>query len=215
MAPRAGFEPATNRLTAERSTTELPGNAGDSERRAILRNLELCGVKEIRGNPALTSGSRLRRLTPTMIRSTRQVLISSCRAARVGHAVARNHRPDLQGVLGERSVQADLPQRLAGRGSLHPFVVVIERATPYARPYPEAASGSPQTGAGGPLSDCPSAAHEIEQRLNRSQAACAARALSHSTQCFFQRLHAARERKAMWPGAPKPDRPAPQRRRLR
>jgi hypothetical protein len=26
VAPRAGFEPATNRLTAERSTTELPGN---------------------------------------------------------------------------------------------------------------------------------------------------------------------------------------------
>ena len=26
MAPRAGFEPATNRLTAGCSTTELPGN---------------------------------------------------------------------------------------------------------------------------------------------------------------------------------------------
>ena len=27
LAPRAGFEPATNRLTAGCSTTELPGNA--------------------------------------------------------------------------------------------------------------------------------------------------------------------------------------------
>jgi hypothetical protein len=26
LAPRAGFEPATNRLTAGCSTTELPGN---------------------------------------------------------------------------------------------------------------------------------------------------------------------------------------------
>src|SRR5687768_3377260 len=28
LAPRAGFEPATNRLTAGCSTTELPGNRG-------------------------------------------------------------------------------------------------------------------------------------------------------------------------------------------
>jgi hypothetical protein len=28
VAPRAGFEPATNRLTAGCSTTELPGNRG-------------------------------------------------------------------------------------------------------------------------------------------------------------------------------------------
>ncbi|CDX52690.1 hypothetical protein MPL1032_150126 [Mesorhizobium plurifarium] len=28
LAPRAGFEPATNRLTAGCSTTELPGNGG-------------------------------------------------------------------------------------------------------------------------------------------------------------------------------------------
>jgi hypothetical protein len=27
LAPRAGFEPATNRLTAGCSTTELPGNS--------------------------------------------------------------------------------------------------------------------------------------------------------------------------------------------
>src|SRR5215468_11180134 len=34
LAPRAGFEPATNRLTAGCSTTELPGNGAevDSER---------------------------------------------------------------------------------------------------------------------------------------------------------------------------------------
>src|SRR5262245_19396371 len=29
VAPRAGFEPATNRLTAGCSTTELPGNVSD------------------------------------------------------------------------------------------------------------------------------------------------------------------------------------------
>ena len=39
MAPRAGLEPATNGLTVRRSTTELPGNTGGSNRRrAILRN---------------------------------------------------------------------------------------------------------------------------------------------------------------------------------
>ena len=29
VAPRAGFEPATNRLTAGCSTTELPGNSAE------------------------------------------------------------------------------------------------------------------------------------------------------------------------------------------
>ena len=57
MAPRAGFEPATNRLTAERSTTELPGNGRKVGRRAILRNRAPC-VKEIGRNPALTSDWR-------------------------------------------------------------------------------------------------------------------------------------------------------------
>jgi hypothetical protein len=31
LAPRAGFEPATNRLTAGCSTTELPGNGAGSD----------------------------------------------------------------------------------------------------------------------------------------------------------------------------------------
>ncbi len=30
MAPRVGLEPTTNRLTADRSTTELPGNGADA-----------------------------------------------------------------------------------------------------------------------------------------------------------------------------------------
>ena len=33
LAPRAGFEPATNRLTAGCSTTELPGNAPQRDAR--------------------------------------------------------------------------------------------------------------------------------------------------------------------------------------
>ncbi len=33
LAPRAGFEPATNRLTAGCSTTELPGNGARSDPR--------------------------------------------------------------------------------------------------------------------------------------------------------------------------------------
>ena len=33
VAPRAGFEPATNRLTAGCSTAELPGNAGKKRQR--------------------------------------------------------------------------------------------------------------------------------------------------------------------------------------
>src|SRR6187397_2837331 len=83
VAPRAGFEPATNRLTAERSTTELPGNGRKCGRRAILRN----SAPRCQGNRAKSSAYQrlaLRRLTPTTIRSTRQVLVSSRRAARAG-----------------------------------------------------------------------------------------------------------------------------------
>jgi hypothetical protein len=36
MAPRAGFEPATNRLTAGCSTAELPGNNGSGQAQARL-----------------------------------------------------------------------------------------------------------------------------------------------------------------------------------
>lgn len=46
LAPRAGFEPATNRLTAGCSTAELPGNldAGNAHRcgRHIAKGLGLC-----------------------------------------------------------------------------------------------------------------------------------------------------------------------------
>ena len=37
VAPRAGFEPATNRLTAGCSTTELPGNGARSDPRITKR----------------------------------------------------------------------------------------------------------------------------------------------------------------------------------
>src|SRR5713226_10012266 len=37
LAPRAGFEPATNRLTAGCSTAELPGNAADRVSRTAVR----------------------------------------------------------------------------------------------------------------------------------------------------------------------------------
>src|SRR5688572_19929702 len=96
MAPRAGFEPATNRLTAERSTTELPGNGRKGGRRAILRNRALRCQGINRGGrhravapekPAGTSAYQrqaLRRLTPTTMRSTRQVLVSRRRAASAG-----------------------------------------------------------------------------------------------------------------------------------
>ena len=83
MAPRAGFEPATNRLTAERSTTELPGNGRKDGRRAILRNR----APRCQGNPGKSGAYQrlaLRRLTPTTIRSTRQVLVSRRRAAKAG-----------------------------------------------------------------------------------------------------------------------------------
>ena len=83
LAPRAGFEPATNRLTAERSTTELPGNGRKVGRRAILRNR----APWCQGNREKSGAYQrlaLRRLTPTTMRSTRQVLVSRRRAASVG-----------------------------------------------------------------------------------------------------------------------------------
>lgn len=83
VAPRAGLEPATNRLTAERSTTELPGNGRKVGRRAILRNRAL----RCQGNLGKSSAYQrqaLRRLTPTTMRSTRQVLVSRRRAASAG-----------------------------------------------------------------------------------------------------------------------------------
>ena len=106
LAPRAGLEPATNGLTVRRSTTELPGNVGRwNRRRAILRN-GARGVKEaseirlnaqVEGSDCLdytlpASGyglppvpaMALRRLTPTTMRSTRQVLIARWRAAMAG-----------------------------------------------------------------------------------------------------------------------------------
>jgi hypothetical protein len=39
LAPRAGFEPATNRLTAGCSTTELPGNTEPALKRADATGL--------------------------------------------------------------------------------------------------------------------------------------------------------------------------------
>src|SRR5262245_51748567 len=38
LAPRAGFEPATNRLTAGCSTAELPGNTGAALQAARITN---------------------------------------------------------------------------------------------------------------------------------------------------------------------------------
>lgn len=83
VAPRAGFEPATNRLTAERSTTELPGNGRKIGRRAILRNRAL-RCQGNRGKSGAYQRLALRRLTPTTMRSTRPVLVSSWRAAWAG-----------------------------------------------------------------------------------------------------------------------------------
>ena len=47
VAPRAGFEPATNRLTAGCSTTELPGNSAQLfDARPIAKEKQFCqGVK--------------------------------------------------------------------------------------------------------------------------------------------------------------------------
>ena len=42
VAPRAGFEPATNRLTAGCSTTELPGNKPVLRRRGYNKAQRLC-----------------------------------------------------------------------------------------------------------------------------------------------------------------------------
>src|SRR5690606_23591743 len=49
MAPRAGFEPATNGLTVRRSTTELPGNrGGKSKARESAQGMPLCqGIRLI------------------------------------------------------------------------------------------------------------------------------------------------------------------------
>ena len=52
LAPRAGFEPATNRLTAGCSTAELPGN--NAAARAQTR------LAYNKAAPALKAGSKLR-----------------------------------------------------------------------------------------------------------------------------------------------------------
>ena len=163
---------------------------------------------EIRRLPAAR-----RRLTRRMIRWTHQVLISSCRAAGAGVMPWRATIVQTCRAYSENGASwRDLPQRLAVHGVPSSIRSGYRQATPYARPYPEAASGSPQTGAGGPLSDCPSAAHEIEQRLNRSQAACGAQRLFHSTQCFFERLVLHANDRRMCPGAPNPLPERPRRR---
>src|SRR5690606_1108762 len=102
MAPRAGLEPATNGLTVRRSTTELPGNTRWAQlkgRDFAERGAGCQGKRALDGRSRLWPQKRaasqaqwdesvsahhllaLRRLTPTTMRSTRQVLVASCRAA--------------------------------------------------------------------------------------------------------------------------------------
>src|ERR1044072_5930413 len=103
LAPRAGFEPATNRLTAERSTTELPGNGRKIGRRAILRNraLRCQGDRgKIRRLPAACVAAPDAADDPLDASGARFEL--ACGLGR-RHAVARDHRPDLQGVFGKGS----------------------------------------------------------------------------------------------------------------
>src|SRR5262245_49485650 len=53
VAPRAGFEPATNRLTAGCSTTELPGNTGRRRNRAPTRRAYIKGVEGLQKSQRL------------------------------------------------------------------------------------------------------------------------------------------------------------------
>src|SRR3954471_1960891 len=50
LAPRAGFEPATNRLTAGCSTTELPRNRRQLSRRAAYNKAPEACKAEMRGS---------------------------------------------------------------------------------------------------------------------------------------------------------------------
>jgi hypothetical protein len=45
LAPRAGFEPATNRLTAGCSTTELPGNTAALAYKTVAYNKAASALK--------------------------------------------------------------------------------------------------------------------------------------------------------------------------
>src|ERR1044072_4090881 len=133
LAPRAGFEPATNRLTAERSTTELPGNGRKVGRRAILRNR----APRCQGNPV-----RDKRLPATGVapaHSHHDALDAPGAGFQApggpsrGHAVPRNHGPDLQGIVGERSDRAGFADRFAVHEPLPSISLSLaERATPYA-----------------------------------------------------------------------------------
>jgi hypothetical protein len=66
MAPRAGFEPATNRLTAGCSTAELPGNSTSRARNAYNKDgpaLKAAKRRKSRGEgwrprPELNRGTR-------------------------------------------------------------------------------------------------------------------------------------------------------------
>jgi hypothetical protein len=51
LAPRAGFEPATNRLTAGCSTTELPGNRPEPRAAAPITKLPCFAKRVERGPP--------------------------------------------------------------------------------------------------------------------------------------------------------------------
>ena len=55
MAPRAGFEPATNRLTAGCSTTELPGNRAKQSSQAPAYNKAIGPCKAEIGRPGSVS----------------------------------------------------------------------------------------------------------------------------------------------------------------
>src|SRR6187401_3177331 len=52
VAPWAGVEPATFRLTVERSTAELPGNAATIDSgRAITKAYRRCQASRLKGGP--------------------------------------------------------------------------------------------------------------------------------------------------------------------
>src|SRR5262245_37464083 len=64
VAPRAGFEPATNRLTAGCSTTELPGNIASEEKEPpINKPVSACLARNASTQGSIRNGELLPDMT--------------------------------------------------------------------------------------------------------------------------------------------------------
>ena len=82
LAPRAGFEPATNRLTAGCSTAELPGTMAT---RALAYNKTICSLQSAKSAPAVPAAIKRRNKLPIL-------LVEATPGIEPGYTVLQSHR---------------------------------------------------------------------------------------------------------------------------